>query len=145
MCLPHQLLCQLQLTLFTFSPEKELGAEGKEEKPSLIFTMLSYMISIIFGPRKLFQKTGENKWWGGRMAVRGKERALLWRKEFVLFCIKVPWIILVSVCILGIRRVRWIQSEKFDFFTITKLDKLDISNDEGGLVEIAAQPHFHAK
>lgn len=48
MCLPHQLLCQLQLTLFTFSPEEELGAEGKEKKPSLIFTMMSYMSSIIF-------------------------------------------------------------------------------------------------
>lgn len=116
MCLPCQLLCQLQLTLFTFSPEKELGAEGKEEEPSLIFTMLSYMISIIFVQGRSFRKWEKKKWWGGRMAVRGKERTLLWRKEFVLFCIKVPRIILVSVCKLGIRRVRWIQSENIDFF-----------------------------
>lgn len=50
--------------------------------------------------------------------------------------------------------MRWIQSEKIDFFTVTKPNvKSDISNDEGGLVEIAAHPdgktppcpHFHAK
>lgn len=37
--------------------------------------------------------------------------------------------------------MRWTQSEKMDFFTLTKLNvKLDISNDEGELVEIAAHP-----
>lgn len=45
---------------------------------------------------------------------------------------------MVSVCKFGIRRVRWIQSENIDFFTINV--KLDISNHEGRLVEIAARP-----
>lgn len=37
--------------------------------------------------------------------------------------------------------MKWIQCEKIDFFTVTKLNvKLNISNDEGGLVEIAAHP-----
>lgn len=73
MCLPCQLLCQLQLTLFTFSPEKEPRAEGKEEKPSLIFTMLSYMISIIFVQGSSFRKWKKKKvmrWKNGHQRER---------------------------------------------------------------------------
>lgn len=77
MCLPCQLLCQLQLTLFTFCPEKELGAEGKEEKPSLIFTMLSYMISVIFVQEAL----SEN---GRKQVMRWKNGCQRERKDPVV-------------------------------------------------------------
>lgn len=61
MCLPHQLLCQLQLTLFTFSPEEELGAEGKEKKPFIDIHNDVLHVQHYFCPRELLQKMGENK------------------------------------------------------------------------------------